>query len=497
MTKNSVLQCLLTIGLLTGCGSSGGSATKFTPPPATVSKVTPDNARGNAPFTVTIEGSNFLSVSQVLLGGVPALSFTVNSSTSITATFPGHAVPSGPLQIVVVNSGATSGVGTAFTITGGNHLLISEVCIDGGGSPDDEYIEIHNPTNAAIDLSQVYLTDGTLSTSSRFYWKIAQAANKADSYSRDPSDFIVRFPSGTSLAANGYLVIGVADFQPGGTSGTGGGNVTFFDAFGRDPDFEIRKGSDGDSIPEMVDLKSDAALNFDSIGSSIAANTGLTNGDEVVILFQWDGQTNLVQDLDYLIYGPTNTGSGIEAVSKTGVVVNGDAYKADTGLAQQDELLTPRNRVLVNGTTPFTLQRKDRYEGNEASTNGNGLTGHDETNEDLTNTFGQYDMPGSPGFGYPARPFNGQDKVPASTTIEYRFFKPVLGATIPVGGMTVTLGSTAIPGKVEVKGQTAVFTPSTPLATGTYNVSLASTIQDGGGNAFFPNTPLTYSFTVN
>ena len=115
-----------------GTASLGGFV--FVPPPV-ISSFTP--ATGGPGTLVTIQGSNFLNVSAVSFGGVPAASFTVNSSTQITAvvgagasgnvlltssygstSMPGFVfVPAVP-PVINAFSPASGPAGTAVTISG-------------------------------------------------------------------------------------------------------------------------------------------------------------------------------------------------------------------------------------------------------------------------------------------------------------------------------------------------------------------------------------------
>lgn len=71
-------------------------------------------ASGLAGTTVTLTGTGFTSVTAVTFGGAPASSFTVVSSTRITAVAPAGA---GTVQIVVTTTGGTSnGIGFTYTI---------------------------------------------------------------------------------------------------------------------------------------------------------------------------------------------------------------------------------------------------------------------------------------------------------------------------------------------------------------------------------------------
>ena len=60
-----------------------------------------------------------------------------------------------------------------------------------------EFIEIHNPTSAAINLSNVYLSDSDL------YYSITVNGTPTIG----TTDFVVRFPDGASIPAGGYQTI--------------------------------------------------------------------------------------------------------------------------------------------------------------------------------------------------------------------------------------------------------------------------------------------------
>lgn len=90
--------------------SAFGSAPSLAPLVApTISLSSP--ASGISGTTVTLTGTGYTSVLTVTFGGVPATSFTVVSSTRITAVAPAGA---GTVQIVVTTSGGTSN-GIDFT----------------------------------------------------------------------------------------------------------------------------------------------------------------------------------------------------------------------------------------------------------------------------------------------------------------------------------------------------------------------------------------------
>ncbi|MCI2423491.1 IPT/TIG domain-containing protein [Saccharopolyspora sp. K220] len=83
-----------------------------TPPTPTVVSVSPSSGPTAGGTVVTITGTNFSSATAVAFGGTPAASFTVNSSTQITATTPAR--PAGAAQVVVTAPGGTSNNTVAF-----------------------------------------------------------------------------------------------------------------------------------------------------------------------------------------------------------------------------------------------------------------------------------------------------------------------------------------------------------------------------------------------
>ncbi len=94
------------VNVVTPGGSASLAGFTFLPPP-TITSFTPTSAVGGS--VVTINGSNFVGVTQVQFGAVNAASFTVISPTQITATLPA--------------SGVSAVVNVQVTTTGGSALL--------------------------------------------------------------------------------------------------------------------------------------------------------------------------------------------------------------------------------------------------------------------------------------------------------------------------------------------------------------------------------------
>ncbi|MGI8893269.1 MAG: T9SS type A sorting domain-containing protein [Bacteroidia bacterium] len=215
-----------------------------------------------------------------------------------------------------------------------DHLLLTEITL----APDSgEFIEIYNPTAISISLDNYYLAD------SQEYAKIASGTATVIN-----SDFIVRFPSGYNIIPNQVMVVAVK------------GDL-FTSYYGMVPDFEIVNQSA--SVPDM-----------DTIHVGISPT--LTNAGEGVVLFYWDGLSDLVSDVDIINAGIPTTANQI--TSKTGLVVNASTYLNDAGTMPQ-QMSTPgigfsTKRILLEGS-------------HETQTGGNGITGNDETTENILVTW--------------------------------------------------------------------------------------------------------------
>jgi len=211
------------------------------------------------------------------------------------------------------------------------HLLLTEVALrDIGG----EFIEIHNPTAAAVALDNYYLADiGN-------YWTLPAAAPNVAG-----SDFVVKFPAGAMIAPGAVMTI---------ATGTA---VSFMTTYGSAPTYSITDGTI----------------------TAVAVGIGptLTDGGEIVVLFTWDGVADLVKDVDIMLAGvPTMQNT---LVSKSGQMQGTATYATDaeTILAQ----------AAAHGAGQST-KRIAAEGGNELHPgNGNGITGDDETSENTAMTW--------------------------------------------------------------------------------------------------------------
>ncbi|WP_154223161.1 endonuclease [Marinicella rhabdoformis] len=244
----------------------------------------------------------------------------------------------------------------AFNVDAGTpeqaNLLITEIAAK---PATGEFIEIHNKGAAPIDLSNVYLTDATYSNGGTYYYQLVTGGGGGGGF----ADFYARFPDGASIAPGAYQTVAL------------NGAVDFNTAYGIDPTYEIANTS---AVPDMREART---------GSIDGLNSGLTDDGEVVVLAYWNGQSDLMQDIDYVLWGDKT-----EAIDKTGVSIDGpdgdsnsSTYQNDTSIANQ-AIFTSFEHADGN-----SWQRSNMNEGNETTTGGNGITGSDETSEDLNNTF--------------------------------------------------------------------------------------------------------------
>jgi len=233
------------------------------------------------------------------------------------------------------------GILLASAVTFGqvDHIIFSEVVLT---PSEGEYIEITNPTAGDIDLSDYYLTDATDNVSGKAYYKLPSGT---DYWSGSGSDFICRFPVGYSLAAGSSIKVSLRD------------NDSYAGTFGESPDLSLDD--------EMLD----AVEGINTRGSTTAPKLG--NVNETLVLFYWDGSSSTVKDVDYLLWGDNSF-----AIDKSGL----SGYQSDTpALSQSYMSIHTTNEKLIRAATSS--------EGTEAEAGGNGITGHDETSEPLSETW--------------------------------------------------------------------------------------------------------------
>ena len=224
-----------------------------------------------------------------------------------------------------------------------DHLLFSRITIQ---PTEAEFISIYNPTSESIDISDYYITDATKSSTSDYYYNITQGS---DYWSNNFSDFIARFPENYLIESNQTLILGLHD------------NQTFNDYYGYDADLnlfeDMRNAIDGETTI--------------SLGSAFVNQNILGDAAEMLMLFKWDGVSDIVEDIDYFIWGNTN-----EAIDKTGI----GSYLPDTSVGNQVSYYS-------HGQDSTYVRTTIDSEGDEISVGGNGITDNDETSENLMATW--------------------------------------------------------------------------------------------------------------
>ncbi len=272
-----------------------------------------------------------------------------------------------------------------------DHILITEFAV----SPTDgEFLEIHNPTANAVDLTHYFLSDLHWSGDAiSSYWRVTDGALVMTDAAR--FDFLAQFPAGTSIASGQTIVISFGDDAAFSSFWSTGARVV-------KPDFELIQDGEFDGVPDMYDPGPDL-IGMPYIGSA----AGLSNGRDTINLFRWDGISDLVEDIDMVQWSDaTNTFSTVSP-NKTGVSVDGPDADDDASTYLPDT--APQGQDLASTATPAhefgaTVSRIDFEEGTETQTGGNGILGHDETSENYSDTWMPSTEPsiGSPGdFGPP------------------------------------------------------------------------------------------------
>jgi hypothetical protein len=254
-----------------------------------------------------------------------------------------------------------------------DHLLLSEVTVvtrspvDLFGSP---FIEIVNPTDAPIALDQVYLSTAQDASFDRFYWDIVTGEGAGGGTS---GNVHARFPVGLEIAAGDTMVIAI------------NGSAEFAEAYGYAPDLELYEdGLTPDAVPEMREaLPGSIGAGLGSGGGNAPALASGSGASDSIVLYRWDGASDLVVDLDYLAYGNATS----VRVDKTGVSVDGPDAGEEASIYLDDTAAADQISAGAVPTFGQSLVRTGAVESGEPQSGGNGETGHDETGEDLATSW--------------------------------------------------------------------------------------------------------------
>ncbi|MCH8125827.1 lamin tail domain-containing protein [candidate division KSB1 bacterium] len=248
---------------------------------------------------------------------------------------------------------------------GQGHLLITEFAVT---PTPGEFVEIYNPTPDSVDLSNYYITDATFAGGGTYYYNIVTGDGGGGGF----GDFNARFPAGAKIGPGEYQTIAIL------------GDSLFFDQYNVLPTYELYEdGSNfASDVPDMLEATAG------SIDDNHAGNVqfGALSTGEVLILYYWDGVSDLVKDVDYVVWQDK-----AEAVDKTGVSIDGpdageetSTYAADTAIADQTTVNADNDGDGNAHDSDKSAQRVLPVEDLENWTGGNGITGHDETSENTS-----------------------------------------------------------------------------------------------------------------
>jgi len=244
-----------------------------------------------------------------------------------------------------------------------DHLLLTEAVLT---PTADEFIEIYNPTGAPVDLTNYYLSDD------EDYALLPGAFGAGPPPNIGSSDFIAQFPPGAVIAAGQVAVIAF----------DGAGFIT---DFGFAADYEIRMTDPG--TPDMLQ-------------TMVGTSAGLTNSGENACLFFWDGATDLVSDVDMVNLGTPSSTNDIG--DKTGLSVDGPDADTTPSTYLPDAHTMPQQ--LTDPGYGFSTKREQLEGANEVNSGGNGITGHDETTENILVTWDTLYVAPDPGVVGPGVP---------------------------------------------------------------------------------------------
>lgn len=231
------------------------------------------------------------------------------------------------------------------------HLLITEVALT---PTDQEFIEIFNPGDDPVDLSDYYLSDV------RVYAQLPGAfggTTGAPAIDVNQADFIARFPDQASIGPGEVRVIAMK-----------------FDTF--------TIGTANYGITGA--LQASEQMRDPSTTQLISNNPTLTSNGEGIVLFTWDRLSDLVKDIDMVHAGVPSGGNLFTA--KTSTLVDGPDADASPNSYRTD-MLTLGNTGDKHdaGDSQKRIALEDGAELQNML--GNGLLGHDETSENLAMTW--------------------------------------------------------------------------------------------------------------
>lgn len=384
---------------------------------------------------------------------------------------------------------AWPGTGGGALAADADHLIFGEVVLKARppyslfGSP---YIEIINPTDSPLEMDRVHLTDGNYSPSAFYYYLPLADLQEHNPGGGNGGDFHARFPDGYVLAAGDTLAVSI------------NGSAEYLAAYGRLPDFELYEDAVAlDDIPELVEVFPGSIGAGPFGGDNVP---GLSDIAESLILYLWDGDSDLVQDLDYVLWGALES----VRVDKTGVVIGDGAYLPDTPVDLQEPVAAAGHNFRE------ALRRVSADEGMETPSGGNGWSGHDETSENLATTWQVVDV-GVTGHGVPAAPAVWHPAAPVVLGVSRIPAEPYEGQSVELAATLASPGAiTSADFYYRLDGGPFLQVPGVTGGDDVYSALIPAQVEgrlvewycrvlnDGGGQVVYPSGAPDYlgSWTV-
>ena len=172
-----------------------------------------------------------------------------------------------------------------------SHVLITEIAYSGA-----EFIEIHNPTSNDIILENYYLTNTPESKGNHYYDITRGLINPKDYITGEFGGFYARFPKESIIKSGETQVITLVS------------DKEFTNTYGVTPSYHM--------IPK--ESKNNMRTIFPGSTGSFTDPPTITNLEDSIYLFYWDGKSDLVTDKDIIYLG----GLG-ESFDKTGIGIDG------------------------------------------------------------------------------------------------------------------------------------------------------------------------------
>lgn len=227
------------------------------------------------------------------------------------------------------------------------HLLFCEAVLTPTAG---EFLEIANPTNNVVVLGDYYVADNSS------YYLLPAGLPSVGQH-----DFVARFPDGAQMPPGEVAIV---------TRDASAFKSTYPGDWG------------GELLYELIDSDGDTTNDMRSI--DVGGSSGFTDGGEGIVLFEWDGTSDLVRDVDMMRLGQPTAGNDL--ADKTGQAVDSLTDGDDIPTTYQPDASTMPIQGSVAGSGVST-QRLFPEGIAEIDSGGNGLHSDDETSENILRTW--------------------------------------------------------------------------------------------------------------